>query len=386
MATKNEVFGGHKARYFAGSKAEKGEILNHVCAVTGMTRKAAVRRFRKLQMRDPAHREERGRSTYYTPDVTAALHYVWEAGNRVCGELLHPQIPEYVQILTRDKMWSYEEATTLKLLQMSERTVKRRVGNFIRIQRGNRGLSGTKPSNLKQLIPIFTGPWEGRPPGYGQIDTVVHCGSSLAGDLMHTVNYTDAATLAVFPRAQWNKGQEATQKSMAEIKKRLPFPWQGAHPDSGSEYINRFVIDWCATEGIKLSRSRPNHKNDNMYVEERNGHVIRRHVGYIRLDCEEAVDALNAFYDVMTPYLMHFVTVRRTREKTKVGSKYVRWYEKVAKTPYLRILEHPAVGVVAKAKLREEHEKLNPLVLQREMEKRLRTVYDIQKRYGKSKL
>lgn len=385
MATKNEIFGEHKARYFAGNKYEKGAILDTVCAVVGIARKAAIRKFGKLQMRDPAHEEQRGRSTYYTPDVTAALKEIWEAGNRVCGELLHPMIAEYIAILKRDHMWNHGADVTTKLQGMSERTVKRRIGNFVRIRRGNRGLSGTKPSNLKQLIPVFTGPWEGKPPGYGQIDTVVHCGSSLFGDLVHTVQYTDAATLCVIPRAQWNKSQESTQRSMAAIKQRLPFPWLGAHPDSGSEYLNRFVVEWCTTEHIALSRSRPNHKNDNMYVEERNGHVIRRHVGYLRLDCEEAVDALNAFYDVMTPYLLHFVAVRRTREKAKVGSTYVRSYEKVAKTPYRRILEHPAASEPVKAKLRKEHETLNPLVLQREMEKRIRVVYDIQKRYGKSK-
>ena len=386
MATKNEIFSEHKVQYFAGNKFEKGAILDRVCAVTGMARKAAIRKFARLQRRDGARTERRGRNAYYTPDTTAALKQLWEAGNRVCGELLHPQISEYVQILTRDRMWHHDAVTTAKLLRMSERTVKRRVGNFVRIRRGNRGLSGTKPSNLKQLIPVFTGPWEGKPPGYGQIDTVVHCGSSLAGDLVHTVQYTDAAVLCVIPRAQWNKNQEATRESMAAIKKRLPFPWFGAHPDSGSEYLNRFVVDWCGREGIALSRSRPNRKNDNMYVEERNGHVIRRQVGYIRLDCEEAVNALNAFYDVMTPYLLHFVSVRRTQEKAKVGSKYLRRYEKVAKTPYQRILEHHAVGVAVKARLREEHETLNPLVLQREMEKRLRAVYDIQKRCGKSKI
>lgn len=386
MATKNEIFGEHKARYFAGDKFEKGSILDHVCAVTGMARKAAIRKFRRLQRRDPAHQERRGRSRYYTPDVTAALKEIWEIGDRVCGELLHPQIPEYMQILRRDSMWPHNEAATAKLLQMSERTVKRRVGNFVRIRRGNRGLSGTKPSSLKQLVPIFTGPWEDKPPGYGQIDTVVHCGSSLLGDLVHTVQYTDAATLCVIPHAQWNKNQEATQQSMVEIKERLPFPWLGAHPDSGSEYLNRFVIDWCGREQIELSRSRPNHKNDNMYVEERNGHVIRRQVGYLRLDCQEAVAALNEFYDVLTPYLIHFVSVRRTQEKTKVGSKYLRRYEKIAKTPYRRILEHPAVSERIKAKLREGHEKLNPLVLHREMVKRLGVVYAIQKRYGKSKV
>lgn len=387
MATKNEIFGEYKKKYYAGSKVEKGAILMQVCAVTGITRKGAIRKFGVLQGRDTvAYREQRGRETRYGPDVTAALKDIWEAGNRVCGELLHPMISEYVTIMRRDKQWSHEDNATENLLRMSEGTVKRRIGEFVRIRRGNRGLSGTKPSSLKMTIPVFMGPWTDKPPGYGQIDTVVHCGSSLLGDLVHTVQYTDAATMLVVPRAQWNKNQEATQKSMAEIKRRLPFPWLGAHPDSGSEYLNRFVVDWCNQEQIELSRSRPNHKNDNMYVEERNGHVIRKEVGYIRLDCEEAVETLNAFYDIMTPYLLHFVAVRRTEKKEKVGSKYIRYYEKIAKTPYHRILEHAAVHENVKAKLRAEHETLNPLILHQEMEWRLKAVYDTEKRYGKSKI
>jgi hypothetical protein len=72
---------------------------------------------------------------------------------------------------------------------------------------------------------------------------------------------------------------------MAEIKRRLPFLLLGAHPDTGSEFINRFVIDWCKTEQADFTRSRPNHKDDNMYVEERNGHVVRDVIGYVTLDC-----------------------------------------------------------------------------------------------------
>jgi hypothetical protein len=387
MATKNEIFKEYGTRYYAGNKKEKGAILDHASAVTGITRKAAIRKFGVFQRQDTAaHREKRGRKMRYGPDVTAALKEVWEAGNRVCGELLHPMIAEYVAIMRRDAQWHHEGSATEQLLVMSERTVKRRIGEFVRIRRGNRGLSGTKPGNLKMRVPVFTGPWTGKPPGYGQIDTVVHCGSSLLGDLVHTVQYTDAATMLVMPRAQWNKSQEATQRSMAAINDRLPFPWLGAHPDSGSEYLNRFVVDWCNQEKIELSRSRPNHKNDNMYVEERNGHVIRREIGYVRLDCEEAVDALNSFYDVMTPYLIHFVAVRRTEKKEKVGSKYLRSYEKIAKTPYRRILEHAAVHEDLKAKLRAEHDTLNPLILKREMAVRLKAVYDTEKRYGKSKI
>ena len=385
METKNEIFRKYLKDYLTATKEQKLGILTIVCLVTEMHRKSAIRKFRALQMRDSAYEERRGRRVYYTPDVTAALKDVWEAGNEVCGELLHPVMKEYIEIMKRDRMWPHSVKTTEKLLQMSEGTMKQRVGEFFKIRRGRKGMSATKPSALKKLIPVFNGPWEGKPPGFGQIDTVVHCGSSLIGDMAYTLNYTDAATYLVIPRAQWNKGMEATKNSMSVIRDRMPFPWLGAHPDTGSEFINRFVIEWCREKDIDLSRSRPGKSNDNMYVEERNGHVIRKTVGYIRLDCPEAVDALNLLYDVLMPYLLHFVAVRRTLEKEKVQSKYRRTYEKIPKTPYTRILEHSVVQEEIKERLRREHATLNPLILKREVEKRLHAVYTTQKRYGKSK-
>lgn len=381
MATKNDIFQEHINRYLKADKREKGRILDHVCFVAGMHRKSASRKFSVLQMKDSGIPERRGRQLLYTPDVTAALKTIWEAGNEICGELLHPMIAEYVSVLQRDRMWKHGVEATKKLLAMSQSTAKRRVGKFLKARRKKKGISTTKPSHIKHLVPIFIGPWSDKPPGFGQIDTVMHS-SSATGDAVFTLNYTDAATLAVVPRAQWNKGQKATMGSMKAIKTRMPFPWLGAHPDTGSEFINHMVMDWCGEEKIEFSRSRPNHKNDNMFVEERNGHVIRKTVGYITLDCKEAIDALNLLYDMLTPYLLHFVAVRRMLEKEKLSSRYRRVYEKIAKTPYQRILLHPAVSAEAKEKLRMEHAKLNPLVLKKEIEKRLRNVYDVQHRYG----
>lgn len=386
MGTKKEVFRERLKEYLQASRQEKSKILDALRIITGLHRKAIIRGLRREQMRDRMKPKKKvGRRTIYTPDVTASLKDIWEAGNEVCGELLYPVISEYINILVRDKLWQHSTEATEKLKRMSVGTVKRRVGHFFKIQRGRKGISATKPSALKKLIPIFTGPWEDKPPGWGQVDTVVHCGSSLLGDMAYTLNYTDAATYMVIPRAQWNKGMEATKESMRSIQKQMPFPWLGAHPDTGSEFINRFVIEWCNDEKIELSRSRPGKKNDNMYVEERNGHVIRKTVGYIRLDCSETVAALNTLYDVLIPYLLHFVAVRRTLEKEKIQSKYRRIYERVPKTPYRRILEHTAIDVSVKEQLKKEHATLNPLLLKLEIEQRLDAVYDIQKRYGKSK-
>lgn len=381
MATKKDIFQEHLHSYLKAGKEQKGSILKHVCFVTDMHRKAAIRKFRALQMKETGKQENRGRSEYYTPDVTLALKTIWQAGGEVCGELLHPMIAEYVSILKRDKLWEHGDSTTEKLLVMSEGTVKRRVGGFKKARRKKKGLSDTKPSHIKHLVPIFLGPWEGKEPGFGQIDTVRHSNSAY-GDAVYTLNYTDAATLTPVLRAQWNKGQTATRASMKTVKEKMPFTWLGAHPDTGSEFINYMVMEWCQEMGIELSRSRSNHKNDNMYVEERNGHAVRKFIGYQTLSCPEAADALNAVYDILNLYLLHFIAVRRQTSKERLQSKYKRTYEKTAKTPYQRILEHEKVLEEVKSKLRAEHERLNPLLLKQEIDRRLRKLYDTQKQFG----
>lgn len=381
MKTKNDIFNEYSSQYWKADKREKGEILSHICAVTKMNRKSAIRKFKSLQNKDPCKIEGRGRSMYYTPDVTAALKDIWSDGDEVCGELLHPMIKEYVEILKRDGMWNHADEATGKLLGMSEATTKRRVGNFLKVRRKRHGISDTKPSHIKHLVPIFIGPWKGKPPGYGQIDTVRHSNSA-SGDAVYSLNYTDAASLATFFHAQWNKGQEATRDSMQTIKDTMYMPLLGAHPDTGSEFINVMVIAWNKENNVDFSRSRPNHKNDNMYVEERNGHVIRKTIGYITLNCKEAVDALNDVYEILMPYRFHFVAVRRMIEKEKLSSRYRRIYEKKGMPPYQRMLAHESVSEEVKEKLRQAHALLNPRTLRQEIARRVSRLYDVQKRFG----
>jgi hypothetical protein len=377
MSTKNNIFDEYQEEYLKANKKEKGKILDHVCFVTKIHRKSAIQRFKDLQ--HPKEKKKRGRKTFYTIDTTIALKELWRISSHLCGELLHPIVREYVEILQRDELWSHNEETTEKLLLMSESTVKRRISNFVKIKRKKKGLSSTKPSLLKEIIPIFNGPWKEKSTGYGQVDTIVHCGSSLLGDMAYSLNFTDVSTLWIILRAQWNKGQLATRENMEYVKDNLPFPFLGAHPDTGSEFINWHLKNWCDENGIELTRSRPNRKNDNMHVEERNGHVIRKYLGYVRLDCRDVVEVLNELYEVLCRYLNHFIPVRRCLEKKRVGSKYVRKYEKISKTPYQRVLERDDVSDTVKSGLKEEHSNLNPLLLKTEIDRLVKKVYDVQK-------
>jgi len=381
MATILEVFERYLGEYLKANKTRKTEILDLVCELTGFHRKAAIRKFRALQFRSVFDSDQRGRPVLYGPDVTAALKDVWQVSSEICGELLWPMISEYVSVMKRDGQWHHRPDTTTKLLQMSEGTVKARVSKFMKARHWRKGLNSTKSSALKNIIPIVVDEWQEKPPGYGQIDTVAHCGSSLLGDMVFSLNYTDIATLWHGLAAQWNKGQIATSNSLQRIKSRLPFPLAGVHPDTGSEFINWHLKGLCEKQNIELTRSRPNHKNDNGYVEQKNGHVIRRFLGYTRLDTPKAVPLMNEMYIILETYLNHFVASRKCTSKERVGARYRKTYDK-AQTPYQRVLAHPEVTDEIKEKLKFQHQQLNPLLLKQQVDRLIIQIFKIQRENG----
>jgi hypothetical protein len=369
MKTKKELFGVEIKGYFKGSKKEKGRILDALERQTGMRRESLIRALKREFLRSVYNQpNKRGRKTYYTPDTYAALKEIWESANSCCGELLHPVIPEYIQILKRDDMWDHSDEATCKLLAMSLATVKRKVSGWKCL--GQRGSSTTTPSSIKERVPIFQGSWLSVSVGMGQIDTVAHCGGSLVGDFAYTCGYVDVSSGWFQYRAQWNKGMEVTKESLEDIKQRLPFVLNHIHPDCGTEFLNQIVMSWCEKEKIEVSRSRSYHKNDNGYIEQRNGHVIRRWLGYERLGDQKLLPKINNFLDLVCLYHNHFIAQRLCiGTKTIHKGKYRKVYEQKAQTPYQRLLNNPNISEEIKNKLKIEHQKLNPKLLHDKLER-----------------
>lgn len=379
MNTKKEVFREYLNEYLKADRPGKSKILDNLIGVTKMHRKAIIRSLKREQMRySQTSRRGAGRPVIYGKDVTAAIREVWEIAGEICAERLHPIILEYVCILQRDKMWHHGDNTTEKLLNVSLGTLKNRIDGFVRIKDGG-GRSTTKPSNLKEIIPVRRGPWDNPDPGFGEIDTVVHCGSSLCGDMAYTVNYTDIATGWGEWGAQINKGQIRTKENIAKIKERLPFPLLGLDPDTGSEFINWHLKGWCDDNKIELTRSRPNHKNDNAHVEQKNYTNVRKLLGYARIDNQRAVDVMNELYSgPWRLYVNFFQPSMKCVLKKRIGSRYVRKYD-TPKTPYQRVMEHKKIDQSVKDELARVKENLNPLILRREIDRLAEKVFKIQK-------
>lgn len=365
MKATNEVFERYKAEYWHGGKRARTAILDTVCSTTGLHRKAAVRKFGRLFASRPYTTTRRGRPVKYGADVSAALYDVWEVGARCCAELLHPEVGVYIAARESLDTWSHGDVATGLLRAMSLGEMKRRVRNLAK-KHGARGRGATTPSTIKRTVKVYAGPWRQRPPGHRQFDTVVHCGDTLKGDMVYTVHGIDPALMWSNQRAQWNKGEAATLASVEYLERQMPSDTKSRHSDSGSEFLNYVFLSASTQSGIRQTRSRSGKKNDNAFVEERNGHIVRRWIGYARYDTPAHVDALNAVYEKLDLYLNHFQAVRRCIKRERVGARYVRRYD-TPQTPYARTMAHPDVRQEQKRALQAQHALLNPVTLLKEI-------------------
>jgi len=325
---------------------------------------------KRLQLKNKTGIERRGRPEQYGADVRAALSVIWEALEYPCAEnMTRMSIDEYVSCFIAKRAWNFTDEVTDKLLVMSEGTRKLCIASFRQKRGMARGRSATVSSPLKGMIPIrksYT--WVGLPPGYLQADSVVHCGDLLTGDVVYSVGCVDFRTYWSEYTTQWNKGQLATAESLQTVRERFPFPWREIHPDTGNEFINYHVHQWSVSEKIDMTRSEPYKKNDNMCIEERNNSVVRKHLGYARIDDESLVTLAGEILRIACLLHNHFRPVRRMISKVRIGARWKRKFEKMAQTPYRRVLERDDVPEKDKAVLRAAHLTLNPLDLKRDLD------------------
>lgn len=362
--TKHEVIKDVLSEYLRASKERKGEILDRLAETTKLHRKAIIRRFRVLQLRKVGWNwnDKRGRAVYYTTDVTEALREVWNVSHELCAERLHAVVSEYVDILQRDDDWLFNDEITGKLLAMSIGTMKERISHFERVVSGG-GRCLTKPSSLKEIIPVRRGPWQDPDPGILEADTVAHCGNDASGHFAYTVQLTDICLTWCFLETQMGKEKRPTRESVAAMHHRSPFDWLVIDPDSGSEFINWHLYDWCQRETITMSRIRPGVKNDHGHIEQKNDKHVRKFAGYIRIDTDEKLAILKELNRDLELYINHFQPSMKCVGKVRHNIHHSSRKYDQPKTPYQRLREHPQIPVAVKEQMKKLHDSLNPKTL-----------------------
>jgi hypothetical protein len=97
--------------------------------------------------------------------------------------------------------------------------------------------------------------------------------------------------------AIYAKKRENVKKAFQEIEKDLPFNLLAINSDSGSEFLNKPMLEFTKHgTRIKFTRSRPYKKNDNCFVEQKNFTHVRELFGYERFEDPELIVLMNEIY------------------------------------------------------------------------------------------
>lgn len=349
-----KVFSG---KYQGLRKKDKGGLLTKVSEITGYSRKHLM----EILPNPPKSKRTilRPRLSRYLP-IIKNLRKLWAISNYACGQRLVPMIPVYLESLARHKELSVNRKEKKLLLTVSSATVDRLLTHD-RKRINFKSKSRTKPGTLlKHQIPIKTwADWDNTKPGFLEIDSVHHCGNSLSGEYLFTLDTTDVATGWNECHAHLGKSERFTIEALDTIRKRLPFNLLGVDFDSGGEFVNYHLIRYADRNKISYSRAREAVKNDQAYIEQQNYSVVRRFVGYQRLDTPEQLKILNNLYLKLSDYQNFFQPVMRLKTKIRDGAKVTRRYDK-PKTAYQRILERDDISEKIKKKLTIRFLKLNP--------------------------
>jgi len=367
-----------KVRYQKGTKKQKGQILDEFTKATGLHRKASIR---LLNRRLVSKKKRSGRPVRYGIEVIQALRAVWEASDRLCSKRLHPFLPEFIGVLRRCGESNIGTEIEKALCSMSPATIDRLLQSWKRMD-GRRSLSTTKPGSLlRSAIPIRTfADWQENRPGFIEVDLVAHCGENLEGFYLNTLMAVDVATGWAEFVGVWGKGQERVGAAIHNVRARLPFPMLGLDSDNGSEFINQDIARWCQRAGITFTRSRPYKKNDNCFVEQKNGSIVRRVIGRDRYSSKQAYEILNRVYYLLRLYSNFFQPVMKLTLKTRHGAKVHRVYD-IAQTPYQRVLKSGALNEKRKSEIISTYSHLNPVHLLKQINSNVERLWQLRERH-----
>jgi len=219
------------------------------------------------------------------------------------------------------------------------------------------------------MIPIETHHADVNKPGLMEADTVAHCGNSLQGDFVWSLTLTDIFSGWTENRAVWNKGYEGVRQAVQDVEESLPFLLTGFHTDNGGEFLNHHLISYLRNrqEPIKYTRARPDHKDDNAHVEQKNYTHVRLLLGYQRIEAPELIPQINRLYAAWALYNNLFLPSMKLIDKQKTGSRYTRKYD-APKTPCQRLIDCQDVDEAKKTHLTELMCNSNPFALKRQID------------------
>ena len=379
--TKKELITATKPRYLKANKKEKTKILDEFCETTGYARKYAIQIFQaKCDYRRVSRDGRKPRKKKYGSDTMSAVIKIWELLKYPCGARLKPNL-----IVTLEPMIRFGEITVSEnvidhLKTISAKTIDRRLNKEREIRNLDKHRGTTRHGSLlKTSIPIRITNWDTSEVGFMEMDTVSHNGGDPSGEFISTLDMVEICSGWSEQYALMGKGEQGVVRAVDDIKCSLPFDLLGADSDSGSEFINWHMVRYCERNNLYFTRSRPDRKNDNAYVEQKNYTHVREWLGYGRFDVPEQLAAINNLYrNELRLYNNFFLPVMKIVSKEKINNSVCRKKYDIAKTPYQRLMESKQISDEQKQKLCSLYLTLNPVQLKKRIDEKIKVIKKLQ--------
>jgi IS30 family transposase len=362
-AARAELTNAVRRRYTSAAGKDKRRILDEFIAATGYHEKSAIRVLNGQPA--PKRRQTRRRPPLYDEAARAALIVLWEASDRVCGKRLKALLPILLAALERNGHLKLDEAIRPKILSMSAATIDRLLRtprNATRARKPRR----VEPEPRRRIRMRTFADWNEPLPGSMEMDLVAHCGPVNRGSYVHSLvltdissGWTEAAPLVV-------RDGSMVVETLERIRVGLPFTLRALDVDNGSEFVNDKLIEYCLGHGIELTRSRPYRKNDQAWVEQKNGAIVRKLLGYRRFEGIAAAKAITRLYGASRLFVNFFQPSFKLAAKRRDGAQVFKRYHP-PQTPCERLLQAESIPTAAKDTLRAISAELDPLKLLEEM-------------------
>jgi hypothetical protein len=353
-----------RRRYQTASSRAKKQILSEFIAVSGYHPKYAIHLLNAAEAVAPA-RHGRVRPTIYDDAAKQALIVLWEASDRICGKRLKPLLRILLPALERHGHLKLDEAIRAKVMAMSAATIDR----LLRAPRNatrTRKLRRVTPEIRRRIAVRTFADWNEPPPGSMEMDLVAHCGDMNRGSYVHSLVLTDIASGWTECAPLVVRESTLLVETLERVRLGLPFTLRALDVDNGSEFVNETMIQYCLRNGIELTRSRPYRKNDQAWIEQKNGAIVRKLLGYRRFEGVAAAHVLTRLYGASRLFVNFFQPSFKLAEKHRQGAQVTKRYHP-PQTPCERLLLAESVSDTIKVKLREVGNALDPLHLLEEV-------------------
>lgn len=359
-STRQELVAALRVRYQKASKSEKSRILNEFVALTSSHRKHAIRVLRMNSLMDDQTAAGPSRKIY-DEAVREALVVVWEAADRICGKRLKAILPQFVDSMERHGHLKLDSEVRQRLLTASPATLDRLLQQKREKSQSRRAKRSKTKASGQVKIKTFAD-WQEPIPGETEMDFVVHCGGLAAGEKIHSLVQTDVFSGWTEAVPLLAREQSLVVEGLLVLAQQFPIPIRGINSDNDSAFINDTLIAYCREQKIEFTRARPYKSNDQGWIEQKNGAVIRRFVGQERFSGLVAGQTLAKLYQSARLYVNYFQPSFKLLSKHRDGSKLKRIFRR-PETPCDRLLADSRISEETRSSLQTIKAQLDPIEL-----------------------